>query len=645
MKNVEITPALLLGNEEQRAFFTRVSLYAFVLYFLIPLVAGLALPFVFGLTDQPLASLPTRLLVLTATGGASFVIALLPAFFLLRTRFLKAAYVFLLFPVGVVALVTQLIMYREFGSEINARLLGLFQGNLPALWSHARAEYRIDWMIAGLLLLSILLGHLVLRGQGRPWSPGRVVSLGMVTLILCSGSVALAVRPSIERADLYHPSKLSAAPLYQLLSFLGQHYILEGHSGYAAILERSGEIAAETEHEEITRRLGQRPEEFARHEVETPAWLRKKPSHVFFHLMESIEYDLIDNPAHAAVAPAIRRYAEEGLSVPNFSASSGASIDAIHGLVAGVSAQPLYPGPSTLTRFGLDSLPVIMERAGYGTVFYVGMHASFGRKGASCEAYGFDRFLSCPDLRSDLSTNEWGVPDGALFPWAERDLRASSNPTFAAFSGVSNHSPYNAPLEELGELTVPEETLEFFIGSSGDEKIRYARHVRYCDWTMAQSVERLHAAHPDALFVFVGDHGSSKLILDPLNQVPFVLWNPRLIKPGVDTSRWYGAHMDIPATLASLVLPAGESINTFGRPVWDQSGKRVSVAGQMILTSHGYLNHDGSIRHRFPRGESETSTEQQARTRRAILKASAIEALSWGTLHRRPLPGSMGGPF
>lgn len=637
MRDIEITPALILGGPEQRAFFSRVALYTFVLYFVLPVAAGLLLPFVFGLTNDPLASLPTRLLVLTATGGASFLVALLPSLLLLRTRYLGKAYVFLLFPVSVVVFVTQLIMYREFGSEINERLLGLFHGNLPALWVHARSVYHLDWMMAGLVLCSVVLGRWILRG-GRPrWTPGRALSLGFATLLLSCGSVALAVRPSIERADLYHPVKLSAAPLYQLLSFLGQQFLLEDRSGYTAILEQAGALTADSEHGEITRRLGSPPEDFVRQTVETPDWLRRTPSHVFLYLMESIEYDLVENPAHAEVAPHIRRFAREGVSVPNFSASSGASIDAIHGFVAGVATQPLYPGPSTLTRFNLDSLPRIAERAGYGTVFFVGMHGSFGRKGASCEAYGFDRFLSYPDLFPERAANEWGVCDGVLYPWAEQEL-AEGQPVFAAFSGVSNHAPYDAPLEELGEVTIPEEALTFFIAPNRAEKIRYARHIRYCDQVMAESVARLHAAHPDALFVFVGDHGSSKLTLDPLNQVPFVLWNPTLLEPGVDTSEWYGAHMDLPATLASLLLPPGETIRTLGRPVWDLSDTRVSVAGPVVLTNQGYLNRDGSFRHPFPRSGTRPADQQEAHTRQALLKASALDALSWGALHDKPLP-------
>ena len=178
-----------------------------------------------------------------------------------------------------------------------------------------------------------------------------------------------------------------------------------------------------------------------------------------------------------------------------------------------------------------------MRRGGYGSTFYVGMHRSFGNKGDSVEAYGFDGFYSCPDLAPELAANEWGVNDAVFYTWAEDLLGPIKRPSFVAFSGVSNHAPYDAPVEQLGEVNFSDETLECFVAPSREEKIHFAKHFRYCDQVMGESVRRLHAAHPDALFVFVGDHGSFKLVLDPLNQVPFVLWNPLLLESDVDTSR------------------------------------------------------------------------------------------------------------
>lgn len=639
MKDVQITAAHIVRNPEHRTFLSKVSGYAFVLYFLIPLLAGLILPYFFSLTDQPFASLPMRLMVLIATGGASFLLVMIPAFLLLRTRILKKVYVFLLFPVSVVALATQSIMYKEFGSEIDARLLGLFQGNITALWTFARMEYHIDWVIGGLMVLSVGLGCWVLRSERLRWRPSLWSGLGLASLILAAGSISLAFRPSIERADLYHPTKLSSAPLYQVVSFLGNYYILEKSSGYAGILERVDEITEEDEYSEITLRLGMEPDEFAHRVIERPSWMKKQPSHVFFFLMESIEYDLVENPDLEGVAPYIKRFAEEGISVENFSASSGQTIDAVHTMCSGASSQRRYPVPRALTQFSLDTLPRLMEGENYRPLFFAGSHRIFCLKGDVCEGYGYEKFTGCPDV-TDFKSNEWGVCDGDLYPWAHKEMGELETPHFVTFLGVSNHTPHDTPVHELGDVEFSDDTLARFIGRTREEKVNFAKHIKYSDWKMGEMVELLREEHPDALFVFVGDHTSSKLIVDPVGEVPFVLWNDRVVDSSVDASRWYGAHMDLPATLASLILPEGESIRTFGNPLWDLSDERVCSSGRLVITNRGYLNRKGELVERFSGGKAETLEERKARVSRVMRKASAIEALSWGYLHRKVLRGS-----
>ena len=50
----------------------------------------------------------------------------------------------------------------------------------------------------------------------------------------------------------------------------------------------------------------------------------------------------------------------------------------------------------------------------------------------------------------------------------------------------------------LGEVAIPDEALDYFIAPSREEKLRYARHIRYCDEKMAESVARLGPPDTDA---------------------------------------------------------------------------------------------------------------------------------------------------
>ncbi len=557
MKEIDITPSTFVRDAEHREFLGRVAAYVFFLFCLVPLATGMLLPWTFSLTEKPFDVMPMRTIVLIATGGASALLALLPAFLVLSSKVLRKAYVFLLLPVSMISLATQSIMYKEFGTQIDAHILGLFQGNFGALWTFARSEYHLDWIIIGLAVVSLVMPWWICREKHQRWAASARAAMVVCIAILISGSLALAIQPNIERADHYHPSKLSSAPLYQVLSFLGHHYIGSPESGYLGILEAGGEVTTD-EYTEITNRLGAEPDAFAEREVSRPDWVKKQPSHVFFFVMESIEFDLLKNDDLADLAPYIRRFADEGLMPPNFSASSGATVDAIHAAVGGICAQKKYAVPRALNRFPLDTLPRIMQTAGYKPLFYAASHRIFGNKGDACEVYGYDRFFACAEVAPELDYNMWGANDGDFFDWVTgKELADLQTPHFISFLNVTNHNPHNGPMHELGDYTVPEATIKLFTGKNREEKIRFAKHIKYADWKLGEAALKLRDRYPDALFAFMGDHTSSKLSCDPQRQVPFVLWNDNVIDTSIDTSKWWGSQMDVNATLVNLVLPDG----------------------------------------------------------------------------------------
>lgn len=127
--------------------------------------------------------------------------------------------------------------------------------------------------------------------------------------------------------------------------------------------------------------------------------------------------------------------------------------------------------------------------------------------------------------------------DGDFFDWTREQLADLQSPHFVSFLNVSNHAPFDAPLHELGEVTFSDEVMERFVGRSSEEKEKFAKHIKYADRKIGEMVETLKGQCPDALFVFAGDHTSSKLRTDSLQQVPFVLWNERVVDTSVDTSQ------------------------------------------------------------------------------------------------------------
>lgn len=632
-----------LGDDRQKSHLGKFAFYAFGLLCLLPLVTGLVLPHFGEMTTDPNKDMVMRVPMSLATGGLSFVLAMVFFFMLRRFPVVQGGYVFLLMPVCLVSILMQVIMYKEFGIEINYRVLGLFRENFSTLWSIASKEYHVNWLVALTLLCSLGGTVWVMTERRYAFTLCGKFHIVVAVMLVCSGAMAVGLRQNVEQLAFYHPSKTARVPMFQV-AVLGKELLTGFRTSYEGILKREGKVAG-TVRQEICFRLGSEPEEYAHRTARRPAWLKRKPSHVFMFLLESIEYRLMTDPTCGALVPHINRYAREGVSVPHFVSAGHCTIEAVHGLCSGCSAIHQYPAneyppPRTLSMFGMDTLPGVMSRSGYKPLFLSASYRKFRSKGDVCEAYGYDEFIGCPDADTSIRSNDWGVCDGDFFQWARGKVTGLKSPHFITFLNVSNHAPFDAPVEHIRDDRIfTAEMAKHFYGLTESEKLRYAKHIYYADQQVGKMVEALRREYPNALFVFTGDHNGRKLRGEMRGRVPFVLWNDRIVDPGVDTSGWYGTHMDVLATLAELLLPEGESYSTLGNPVWSDDSSRVSIGHGRILCKQGIYKITGDREVAFgTRSEAHDEQLWEQLWHRRKMKASAVEALSWGELHAVPVP-------
>lgn len=633
----------MLGDGRQRSQLGKFVIYGLFLFCLFPLAVGLTLPHFGEMAIDPNKDMLMRVPMLLGTGGISFVLAVIFFFVLKKFPRLQAGYVFLIMPISLSCLLMQSIMYKEFGIEINYRVLGLFRENFATLWSIASKEYYMNWLVAFTLLLSFGVTKWVLSERCYAFTLNRKLHITVSVLLICSGAMATGFRQNVGQLAFYHPSKTSRAPLFQV-AMLGKSLITGYRTSYEGILGRERKLTGSVR-EEISFRLSMEPEEFTQKTVMKPSWLKKKPSHVFLFLLESIEHRLIADPSLRALAPSINKYAEEGIAVPHFVAAGHCTIEAVHGICSGSAPIYRYPAneyplPRTVSLFSMDTLPGIMERSEYKPLFLSASYRKFRSKGDVCEAYGYEEFIGCPDVDTSIKSNDWGVADGDFFEWSKNKISNLSAPHFITFLNVSNHAPFDAPVEKIEnrEIFTPEVASHFY-GLSESEQLRYAKHIYYSDVQVGYMVSHLKKNYPDALFVFIGDHNGRKLKGEMRGRVPFVLWNDRVIDSSVDTSTWYGTHMDVLATLAPLLLPNGQKYKTLGNPVWSNDQNRISIGHARILCHQGIFKKNGVSEATFTHNSqpnSESAKEQL--WKRQKLKASAIEALSWGELHSVPIP-------
>ncbi len=637
-KAVSVSDIPFLRNAENRRFLAQSASYCSVLFMVLPLLVGSLLPGILNCDTDPGEHWWTRSIQLIASGGVSAFVTWLPSLFLIKCRRARAGYVSMLLPLALTLQAAQVIFFRAFGTQIDERVFGLFQDNVSALWTFARAEYHIDWLIVAAAVASIAMAWSI--HSRRTWFPRFGVSTSAVTvlLVILATTVSLALQLNVDGASNYSSAKLAEAPLYRVAKFARSVFLEKSTPDVVTLLTRTGDIEAGSTLAEVERRLGTDPETHLAQKVTRPAWLKRQPRNVFCFILESFEQDFINLPEMATMAPRLRQFSSEGIGVSRMISASGATIDAVHSSMAGVTAQLRYPGPRALEQYGLDTLPRMMERAGYHTAFYAGSHRRFGGKGDACEAYGFDSFTGCPDVAPGLAANEWGVDDASFFSWAREQIGPDmSGSRFITFLNVSNHPPFSAPEDRLwSDEEIPEDVVNRFVGADRAEKCRYAKHVRFADQELGKMVDWLNVAYPGSLFVFYGDHCGSKFRREKNFHVPFVLWGPEVLAEGVDTREWFGAQMDIPATLAQLILPEGSEFRSLGRPVWDSDPGRVSVGSGSVLCRMTPAGSDQPVIRLFDLLRAGNAA-QDSPDLPIRLKGSAIRALSWSYLNDEPI--------
>jgi len=182
----------------------------------------------------------------------------------------------------------------------------------------------------------------------------------------------------------------------------------------------------------------------------------------------------------------------------------------------------------------------IFRRRGYRTLFLYGGDPDFDNMREFFGAAGIEHFIGQDEMRRDLTTartapggaatrgspqaGNWGLPDEVIFREAHETFQAMGRQNFfAVILTVSNHEPYDVPLDRTEML--PHDT----------DRNKLLNGYRYADWALADFFRRARRAKyfRNTLFVLVADHGRGldhKRIVDvPGFRVPCLIYAPGLV--------------------------------------------------------------------------------------------------------------------
>lgn len=174
--------------------------------------------------------------------------------------------------------------------------------------------------------------------------------------------------------------------------------------------------------------------------------LKQRRPDVFIIVMESFSRLVMKTGA----TPNLCRLADEGVMFENFYANS---FRTDRGLVAVLSGFPAQPSMSIMKYTGkasrLPSIARSMIHGGYkAATYYYGGDIDFCSQRAYLVSQGYTRLISDKDFPLKYRMSKWGVPDGPLFDYVERDINSSrsAGPALRVIQTSSSHEPFDVPV-------------------------------------------------------------------------------------------------------------------------------------------------------------------------------------------------------
>jgi phosphoglycerol transferase MdoB-like AlkP superfamily enzyme len=285
-----------------------------------------------------------------------------------------------------------------------------------------------------------------------------------------------------------------------------------------------------------------------------PSILANHKPNIVIILMESFGANFIaELGGNPEVTPAFNRLIDEGIFFRNFYATGTMTDRALAGIISGY---PALPG-TCIVHFEkkVQTLPFIskdLKSDGYNTTFIYGGDINFAHMKSYLIMGGFDRIISDNNnnFSSSISRSKWGVPDEYTFNRLFEECNQSENPFFIFLLTLSNHNPFDVPMEPV--FSGKEYEKQFFNAAYYSDKClgEFIAKARNTEW------------YKNTLFIILADHGTR---IGNTNEFEIKRFNIPMLWLGgalTDTGTYiysFGSQTDIPKTLLSqLNLPASQ---------------------------------------------------------------------------------------
>lgn len=300
----------------------------------------------------------------------------------------------------------------------------------------------------------------------------------------------------------------------------------------------------------------------------------RKPSHIFFLLLESHAqclFDSIYDKLNLMEGSKSFRKDIHTISMDNFLPGGMISQPSIVSLMSGIFDTNMELNENQEFWKGTlrTSMPCQLHKLGYRTSFWYGGALTWSSLDHYVPSVGFDRSFGGPDICGKDAPKTWlGVHDHIFLNEVARRIEQedSEEPEFHFIYTTSNHGPYLLPFEQYG-FNIDEVMPEMPEALRRDTKNwRRMASAWYADQSAMKFIHKMKELYPDSLFVVTGDHAAPVLPLE-FDIVPrhepnlrehyltsFAMYHPEL-KRDMFSQNTIGCHMNILPTLLELIAP------------------------------------------------------------------------------------------
>ena len=310
-------------------------------------------------------------------------------------------------------------------------------------------------------------------------------------------------------------------------------------------------------------------------------YLKQKPKHIVFIFMESQSAWLADFEGaqfQQSIRKNLNKIQKQGLSFTNYFAAGSGTISNIMRINLSIPVKRYFRLKNTAEIFKSfpDTFPRVMERQGYLPRYFYGGSLSWHRLYYFLPLIGYQEVFGESAIKN-VSKHRFGVHDGDLFDLVHQKLMQAKQPTFNFIMTLSNHPPYGVPESFNSPITfenTPQKLKNKILDKDNFNK--RMRALAYADQALGDYMQKAKESpyFKETLFVLTADHSHDMNIrweeeeLYQQKKIPLIFYSPNLLKRTSTTNENQGSHLDLPATLLSLISASPTKLQSWGRSLF-----------------------------------------------------------------------------